>query len=224
MIALDGPPGSGKGTAARKLAARFGLRLVDSGALYRLVAYKAIQTGTSLDEVDVLVGFACANKPRFTWGGGVWLQKQDLYPRLRSVDVETLTPKVGAIPQVRAAILKTLQSYREKPGLVTDGRDQYDVFSRDSEVHRLHTFGFYITAEVEARAAHRSIENGDKNVDVKSVRDALIARDEADRRRPNSPFVQHPDAVVVDTTSMTPQQVVELIANKYNEMRRQRGL
>jgi cytidylate kinase len=227
VIALDGPAGSGKDTAAKSIAELLGYNSLDSGALYRVVALQALDTSTSVDDVFSLVDFATNYRPRFDSSGRVFLGHREVTSSLRHSEVERLTPLIAKIPEVRRALLASQLAYRVEPGLVTTGRDQYDIFSKTSDEHRTRTFGFYIIAEPEvrgARIAQRRLALHHSNVDVARIIEDIRIRDKEDRTRPVSPLVQHPDAVLVDTTNMKPEQVVGFIMDEFQKMKKRRRL
>ncbi len=227
VIALDGPAGAGKGTAARTVAELLGFNLLDSGALYRFLALQAIRNATEITNLNGLLALSRDCRLQFTPDGKVYYRRNDVTTHLRRTDVETLTPKIAASQQVRAALLELQMSYRVTPGLVTDGRDQYHIFSRESDAHRQRAFGFYITAEPEVRAARiarRRIDSGERDVDVAVILQQINDRDWADRKRPASPFQKHPDSFEIDTSSMTVEKMVSAIIEGYRRERLARGL
>jgi len=182
VIAVDGPSASGKGTLAKRLAAHFRLPHLDTGLLYRAVGWRALQTGQPPAEV------------------AAQLTATDLAdPALRSDDAGQQASKVGAIPEVRANLLKFQKEFSSQaPGAVLDGRDIGTVICPNAEVK------IFVTASPEVRAGRRASElraRGEK-ADEKAILSDIIARDARDRSRATAPLMQAPDAHLLDTSTL----------------------
>ena len=188
IIAIDGPAASGKGTLARRLAARFGFVHLDTGALYRAVAAALLDAGEDPDDEDAAVAAACSLDPATL---------DD--PRLRSGEVGKAASVVAAMPRVRAALLEFQRDVAAtEPGAVLDGRDIGTVVCPGADVK------FYVTADLDVRARRRHLElaSGGRPVEPDDVRRDLAARDERDRTRADAPMTIADDAYLLDTTNL----------------------
>jgi cytidylate kinase len=198
VVAVDGPAASGKGTVAAGVAAALGFRLLDSGALYRLVALKAIRSGAASSagaELAVLTG---GLDVAFV-AGRVLLDGDDVTEAIRAEAISAAASAVAVHPQVRAALLQRQRAFRQSPGLVADGRDMGTVVFPDAAVK------VFVTASLEERANRRHnqlIEKGNSsNIDdlLRELRD----RDARDAARTASPLRKADDAVVLETTNLS---------------------
>ena len=203
VITIDGPSGSGKGTVAAEVARRLGWRVLDSGALYRLVGYAARKAGLELGDVEKVAGIA-RNLPVEFRDGRVLLDGEDVTRAIRSETAGNDASKVAAIPQVREALLEWQRSYARPPGLVADGRDMGTVVFPGAAVK------IFLDASAEERARRRHNQLKEQGIDVNLA--GLIAeieeRDDRDRNRSVAPLKPAPDAVVIDSTSMGIDEVV----------------
>ncbi|HSN18233.1 MAG TPA: (d)CMP kinase [Gammaproteobacteria bacterium] len=211
VIAIDGPSGSGKGTIARAVAARLGWNLLDSGALYRLLAIAAEEAGLDA-EAPVRLGQLARNlRVEFSQDASgqevILMGGQDVTLRVRSEATGELASRIAAIPEVRAGLLDLQHGFRRAPGLVADGRDMGTVVFPDAGLK------IFLTASAAERAKRRHnqlIEKGlTANLDA-LFRD-ISARDERDRNRAVSPLEPAADAVQLDTTHAGIGQVVERV-------------
>ncbi|HEY8259980.1 MAG TPA: (d)CMP kinase [Methylosinus sp.] len=188
VIAIDGPAASGKGTLARRLAARFGLPHLDTGLLYRATACALLDEGRPLDDVRAAVEAA----------RGLALSDFD-EARLRTRELGEAASVVAAIPQVRAALVDMQRGFASRPqGAVLDGRDIGTVICPDAPVK------IFVTASPEKRAQRRALElasRGEK-VDYAAVLADVRKRDERDSARSQAPLKQAEDAVALDTTDL----------------------
>lgn len=211
VIAIDGPSGSGKGTVSRELARRLGWRLLDSGAFYRLVGLAATRAGAALEDEGRIAELAAGLDVDFRDAGGeeprVLLDGRDVTADLRTEQAGEAASKVAALPAVRAALLERQRAFAAPPGLVADGRDMGTVVFPDAPLK------VFLSASAEERAARRHKQLKDKGIDV-SLRNLsleIALRDERDSRRPVSPLVPAPDARVIDSTHLSPEEVTERI-------------
>ena len=210
VVTIDGPGGSGKGTIAGLLARELGWHLLDSGALYRLTALAAINHGVALDDAASLEVLAAHLDVQFlaaeTEGGeaGIILEGEHVETAIRNEEVGAAASKVAALPAVRDALMSRQQAFAEAPGLVADGRDMGTVVFPDAPVK------IYLTAGVEERARRRQLQLQQQGKDV-SLDRLLVdirARDERDMNRAVAPLKPAEDAIVLDSTKLTIQEVL----------------
>jgi len=218
VITIDGPGGSGKGTVALRLADRLGWRLLDSGALYRLVAVAAMDRGVAVDDGPALGRMAAGLQADFgfgTQGMVVRLDGVDITDRLRSEEVSAFSSKAAAFPEVRAALLRLQRIFRKPPGLIADGRDMGTVVFPDAVLK------IFLTASVEARAErrHKQLKEKGENVNLSRLFQEIEMRDERDRTRAASPLVPAPGAHTIDSTEMSIDEVLREILSLLEESR-----
>src|SRR6185295_11345850 len=194
-IAIDGPSGAGKGTVARAVAARLGYRHIDTGAMYRAVAWKARQEGIDLaDEPRVA---AVAERAVFDLGSGrVVIDGHDVAAAIRTPEIDRATTTVARHPAVRRVLVARQHALGEGGGVVMEGRDIGTVVFPDADVK------IYLDASPEERARRRASDPAHYGVPVavSDVETLLTQRDESDRTRTASPLYAAPDAHIVDTT------------------------
>ena len=208
VIAIDGPSGSGKGTVANRVAEALGWNLLDSGALYRILAYASNQAGIPATEAARLEALVRALRVQFkrTPAGEeqIELDGRDVTAAARSEAAGKRASELAVLPEVRRGLLALQRSFRQPPGLVADGRDMGTVVFPDAGLK------IFLTASAAERAQRRYNQLKQKGLDANLpalFRD-LITRDERDRNRSVSPLKPAADAVVVDTTGMPVQAVV----------------
>ena len=210
VIAIDGPSASGKGTIAEKVAERLGFHVLDSGALYRLTALHAMRQGVSLTD-EAAVAALAASLPAEFRQGQVWLAGENVSQAIRAEEVGEGASKVAALPAVREALLARQRAYAKAPGLVADGRDMGTVVFPEAQTK------VFLTASPEARAERRYkqlIEKGNSANLADLVRD-MRARDERDTRRAVAPLKPAQDALVLDSTRLNIEQVVEAVLERH---------
>jgi cytidylate kinase len=200
-VAIDGPAGAGKSTVAKRVAAALGYRYVDTGAMYRAVALAGIERG--VDDPSGLAELALALDLHIDNGSTI-VNGIDVSERIRDPDVTAKVSIVAAHPQVRAALVEFQRRTAATDDVVMEGRDIGSAVLPDAEVK------IFLDASLEERARRRAAETGETVVEVKA---AIEARDEADSRRDASPLIKADDAVAIDTTGMTIDEVVaEIVA------------
>jgi cytidylate kinase len=210
VIAIDGPSGAGKGTVSRDVARRLGWRLLDSGALYRVVGLAAERQGLEWDDGPGIARLAAALDIEFREAAGeprVLLDGRDVTQELRTERTGETASKVAALPAVRTALLGRQRAFAAPPGLVADGRDMGTVVFPDAVLK------VFLVASAEERAARRHKQLKEKGIDV-SLRNLsleIAQRDERDASRPVSPLVPAADARVIDSTHLTPGEVADRI-------------
>lgn len=215
VITIDGPSGSGKGTVAGLLAKQLGWNLLDSGALYRLLAFCARNHGVDLANeaslkllaahLDVQFLAAADGKPQ-----RIILEGEEVTEAIRNEQVGAGASQVAALPAVREALLQRQRAFREAPGLVADGRDMGTVVFSDAPLK------VFLTASAEERANRRYLQLKAKGDDVNlaSLLDEIRARDERDTQRAVAPLKPAADAIQLDSTELSIEQVLERILSE----------
>ena len=211
IMTIDGPSGSGKGTVSRAAARALGWALLDSGALYRLVALAGRQAGVGLDDGPGLAQLAKASDIRFGSGPSdqevVWLDGKEVTGAIRTEEAGNDASKVAAIPVVRAALLERQRRFAVSPGLVADGRDMGTVVFPQAEVK------IFLTACAAERAARRHKQLKEKGVaaTLAALSLEIAERDQRDMNRAIAPLVPSADAILLDTTGMPVDAVVRRV-------------
>jgi cytidylate kinase len=211
VLTIDGPSGSGKGTVSRAAARALGWALLDSGALYRLVALAARKAGVSLEAGPGLAALAGRLDIKFgsdsTGEEVVWLDGQEVTGAIRTEQAGNDASKVAALGVVRAALLERQRRFAVPPGLVADGRDMGTVVFPQAEVK------IFLTASAAERAARRHKQLKEKGVaaTLAALSLEIAERDRRDTNRAISPLVPSADAVLLDTTGMSVDEVVERV-------------
>ncbi len=203
VIAIDGPAGSGKSTMAKALAARLNLDYLDTGAMYRAVAFAAIQKQIRPSEIEEITEIAKSLDLELTEESCV-VNGVDATTEIRGPEVTSLVSQVATMPEVRIEMVKRQRVWAEtRNGGVMEGRDIGSVVFPDAMLK------IYLTASEEVRAARRAAEV--KEGDVATVAADIERRDAVDTQRAASPLVEAEDAIVVDTSEMTIEQAVEYV-------------
>ena len=219
VLTVDGPSGSGKGTIGVRIAQQLGWHFLDSGALYRLVGLAATRAGTSFTDEAGLAQLARNMDVSFRIAGNgevrALLAGADVGDEIRTEDAGSWASQVAAVPGVRAALLERQREFRQAPGLVADGRDM------GTTVFPQATLKIYLTASPEIRAQRRYKQLMDKGFDVNLPRllDEIRSRDARDAGREASPLKPAADAVVIDTSELSIDEVVTRIRSLLQQHR-----
>ena len=209
VITIDGPGGSGKGTLSRLLARRLGWHWLDSGAIYRLTALAALRHGVDLDDVPALVEQARHLNVRFGESAdgeaSVYLDGEEVSAELRTEQSGEAASKIAACPEVREALLQRQRDFRQPPGLVADGRDMGTVVFPDARLK------LFLTASIEQRAQRRykQLKAQGFDISIDALFREISARDDRDMNRPVSPLRPADDAVVIDCSEMSIDEMLE---------------
>jgi CMP/dCMP kinase len=203
-IAIDGPSGAGKGTIARTIARQLGYRHVDSGAMYRAIGWKALREQLSLDDEETIASLAERSRILLT-SPDVTIDGIDVSQAIRTPEIDRAAAAVARLPKVRAVLVHRQRQLGATGAIVMEGRDIGTVVFPDADVK------IYLDASPEERARRRASDpaRASGSSPVGDVVTALAARDELDRTRPVSPLYAASDAVVLDTTSKSVEEVVK---------------
>lgn len=212
VITIDGPSASGKGTVAARVAQALGYHYLDSGAIYRALAYAARRAGIALNDEQGLVSLARRLELHFE-GGEIYLDGVPAGDAIRSEETGLAASRIATLPAVRQALLERQRAFRQPPGLVTDGRDMGTVVFPDAWLK------VYLDASVEARAHRRYnqlIEKG-INANLQQILQDLRERDARDTNRAAAPLQKAADAKLLDTTSMSIDEAVQMVLQWFGE-------
>lgn len=210
ILTIDGPSGSGKGTISGAVARQVGWHLLDSGALYRLVALAGRKRGLERDNVEAHAKLAAGMDIRFAVESGVarvLLEGQDVSAAIRTEEAGQGASRVAAWPEVRAALLARQRDFAEPPGLVADGRDMGTVVFPGAALK------IFLTASAAERALRRynQLKEKGSGASLSALSREIAERDARDSTRAVAPLVPAPDAEVIDSTGLTIEEVVERV-------------
>ena len=215
IIAIDGPAGSGKSTVAKQVARMLGFHYLDTGAMYRCVAWYALENGVSTDDADELARIAreqrivFSHEPGNPIATGVAIAGVDCTHAIRTPRVDRVVSAVAAVPAVREALVMQQRAIAADDDIAMEGRDIGTVVFPDAEVK------VFLTATPEERARRRALQNAEKGygeTDAAVILADIIARDKADSTRDVAPLKPADDAVELDTTGLSIDEVCERIA------------
>ncbi len=207
VIAIDGPSGAGKGTVARAVARRLGYRHVDTGAMYRAVAWRSLQQQIDLNDESAVIAVGAGAALEIE-GGAVRIDGYDVTQAIRTPEIDTATSRVARVAGVRQVLVARQRAMGERGGIVMEGRDIGTVVFPDADVK------IYLDASPEERARRRANDPAhasSRTSGLAEVATALQQRDHLDRTRAASPLTAAPDAVHIDTTGLSVEEVVEQV-------------
>lgn len=207
IIAIDGPAGAGKSTVAARLAARFGLLNLETGAMYRAFALKAIEHGIDPGDVEALQQLAAGTSIKLVptpSGNRVLLDGKDITGRLRELAVTQTASQVSVHPAIRQWMVDLQRKLGEQGGIVMEGRDIGTVVFPDADIK------IFLDASPEARGERRYEQSG-KTITQESILKEIRDRDDRDRNRAQSPLRPAPDATIIDSTYLTLDEVVNKV-------------
>ncbi|OEJ13207.1 cytidylate kinase [Brachyspira hampsonii] len=209
IITLDGPSGAGKSTIAKLLAKKLSFKYLDTGAMYRAVTLYMINHNININNNSEVISALNNLSINFDNAGRIYLDNEDVTEAIRSMEVVNLVSKVSSISIVRQNMVSLQRKIAEGGNYVVDGRDIGSVVFPDSK------YKFYMDASLDERAKRRYNEelSKGKNISYEDIRESIRKRDEFDSNREDSPLVVPKNANIIDTTSMTIDEVVEKIAN-----------
>lgn len=211
VITIDGPTASGKGTIARIVAGKLAFHYLDSGALYRLVALRALRGGLSAEEETAMATLAETLPCRFE-GNRIFLDHEDVTDAIREETVGNMASRAGTLPAVRQALFSLQTRFRQPPGLVADGRDMGTVIFPDAPLK------IFLTASVEARAQRRYKQLIEKGFPARitDLRRDLHERDLRDTQRSVAPLLPAADARLLDTTDLSVEETVAQVLDWFH--------
>jgi CMP/dCMP kinase len=212
VIAIDGPSASGKGTVAQGVAKKLGFHYLNSGALYRAVAYAAIDAKVDLENESRVAGIAMTLKSKFS-GEHVVLNGQDVTDLLFTEKVGETASRIAMLPKVRAALIERQHAFRQLPGLVADGRDMGSVVFPDAVLK------IFLTATSEERAARRYKQLMEKGMGatMAALLKEIRERDQRDIQRATAPLKKSADAILIDTTKRSAADAVAQVLALYKQ-------
>jgi len=211
VITVDGPSGVGKGMVTRWLASQTGYHRLDSGALYRILALAAVARGIALESVDAVAALASQLDIRFVGetedDEAILVDGENWTRQVRTEQTGALASQIAAAPVVRAALLQRQHDFRQAPGLIADGRDMGTVVFADA------TLKLFMDASPEERATRREkqLRNAGIAVNFAALCQEIRARDARDRGRPVAPLKPADDAHLIDTTGLSPDEVIHRV-------------
>ena len=213
VIAIDGPSGAGKGTLARAVATALNYKHVDTGAMYRALAWKAVHDQLPLDDEARLTALA-EGAALTSEGGSVVIDGHDVTRAIRTPEIDKAAAAVARLPRVRDVLVARQRELGSKRAVVMEGRDIGTVVFPDAEVK------VYLDASAEERAKRRASDpahTGGQQGSLAGVQSDLQARDQSDSTRPVAPLTLAPDATYIDTTGVPIEQVVERVMGMVRE-------
>ncbi|MCM8764877.1 MAG: (d)CMP kinase [Candidatus Omnitrophica bacterium] len=216
VIAIDGPAGAGKSTVAMLVARKLGFLYIDTGAMYRVLTLKALRLKLDLNNKESLIEMSEKSIIELIQdanGCKIFLDGEDVSKQIRTEEISANSHFVASIPEIREILWKVQRSYRNSHDIVMEGRDIGTVVFPDAEVK------IYLDASPEERAKRRylQLKAQGTEINIENIKDEILLRDERDSKRAIAPLTKHPEAIIIDTTSMTIEQVVATIVETYKK-------
>jgi cytidylate kinase len=213
VITIDGPSASGKGTIAQLVAKRLGFYYLDSGALYRLVALKSMQSNTNIQHLDTLAHIA-RNLNIIFKNEAIYLDDRIVTDDIRTEECGMLASRLAAYPQIREALTERQREFCQPPGLVTDGRDMGSIIFPKAILKIFLT----ASAKIRAQRRHKQLIEKGTNANIADLLQEIQKRDERDSTRSIAPLQQGADARLLDTTLLTISQAEGIVLSWYNDI------
>ncbi len=212
-VAIDGPSGAGKSVIALKLADKYNLLHINSGAMYRVIALEALRTNTDKDDVDALINIIQSTKIQLLPKQIVFMNNEDVTQAIRHENISKLSSYISKHKMVRKLLVEQQQEMVKKKNCIMEGRDITTVVIPDAEIK------IYLTASVDVRATRRYLDLLARHMeaDLEIIKLDIIKRDTQDMNRKESPLVQSPDAFVVDSSYLSIDETVEEISTYIDE-------
>ena len=207
-VAIDGPAGSGKSTITRRIAEQLDCLYLDSGAMYRAITLQSVRRGLSPTDIPRLIQLVQTCQIDFADNGKITLlDGEDVSEAIRTPEISRVVSDISRIPELRKEIVKQQRTIGENSAIITEGRDVTTVVFPNAD------YKFYLTASVEERARRRFAEHKAKRIDctLEEIQEEICVRDTKDCSREHSPLRTAEDAIVVNTTDMTINQVVDVV-------------
>ncbi|CAN8142453.1 cytidylate kinase [uncultured Thiomicrorhabdus sp.] len=211
VITIDGPSGVGKGTLAQWLACKTGFHFLDSGAIYRSLAYGVMQAELYVNDIEPIIALAKTLPVEFK-ANSIIYEGVDITSKVRTEEVASIASQVAPIPEVRAALLERQQAFAQAPGLIADGRDMGTVVFPNAQLK------LFLTASAEVRAERRvkQLKNQGNDANIARIIQDIRARDERDANRKTAPLKPADDAITIDTSDLNIDQVCQKAASLLN--------
>ncbi|VAX42002.1 Cytidylate kinase [hydrothermal vent metagenome] len=215
IVTIDGPAGSGKSSVAKQLAKRLGFAFLDTGAMYRAVAWNCLQHNLDLTESTAIIELASTQKITFDETGKLFSDGKEITPEIRSIEVTKAASVVAMIPEVREQMVIQQRNSGTDCRMVTEGRDQGTVVFPNAPCK------FFLTARLECRAKRRQqeIEREGETITLKELCIQLEERDQRDQNRKLAPMKPAADATIIDTSEMAIEEVIALLEKNVRECR-----
>jgi cytidylate kinase len=212
VIAIDGPAGSGKSTVSKKIAGRLGLLYIDTGAMYRALTLKAMRVKADLQDEAALTSLAHSTRIGLEDSGGelkVFLDGEDVTGLIRTPELTNNVKYIARVPGVRGEMVRLQRAIGDRSGAVLEGRDIGTVVFPDA------AYKFYLDADVaeRARRRHRELLGKNQKISLEDIKKDVVLRDESDMNRSVGALKKAPDAISIDTTSLSIDEVVEKLVS-----------
>ena len=216
IIAIDGPAGSGKSTAAKNIAQKLGFTYLDTGAMYRAITFIALRNGIA-DNIPAVIQLVRQIELKLKFENGVtkvFVNGEELTDQIRGAEVNSKVSDISKIPEVRAELVKIQKKLGQEGNIIAEGRDVTTVVFPNADIK------IFLTATLDARAKRRFREFQALNIDITldEVKANLERRDSIDSGRKVSPLMIAKDAIVFDNTGLTPEQDLEFLLEKINKV------